>query len=81
LTHTFLWEYSYKRLKLAQLLGRRRLSHLDPVGQPRVLFPARRHVAVAVRRLVRCQPRELRLPPRVAGVATVRRVPGEAQRR
>jgi hypothetical protein len=32
------------------------------VCEPRVLGPARRHIAVAVRRLVRRQPRELRFP-------------------
>ena len=37
LAHAFLWEYSYKRLKLAQLLGQLswRLSRLELVAQQR----------------------------------------------
>ena len=39
----------------------------DPAAQLRVFGLALRHVAVAVRRLVRHQPRELRLPGRLVG--------------
>ena len=38
---------------------------VDPVGEPRVLGPARRHLAVAVLRLVLHQLHELRLPLRL----------------
>ena len=40
---------------------------VDPPAQRRVLGPALRHVAVAVRLLVRRQPGKLRLPGRLAG--------------